>query len=183
MQDYFGVVKELIRVYEEIYADFLAEKKKQPPVDIDNYKAPVDYDREIQAVLDILSLLKKLQVHYRFSRLPKARWLEYLQARSEGRNFFIKKTRTHTVAEYEDVQEIGKKYDVDWQEILRTNDIRTTDITAGTILQIPVEERYSIEDINLDIFGAQDEEKAFGTDLENKIQENYYNDLKLAGKP
>jgi len=183
VEDYFGIIRELIAIYEEAYNNLLYKKSTQPEVDIDNFVSIVDYDDDIMGVLNILALLNLLQGYPKIARLSRQRWLEYLTMRASGQDYFLNVTIPHTVKEYEDVQTIAENYDADWQEILRINGLRSDEIEGGTVINIPILKRYSADEINMDIFGSQDGEIAHGVDIENYLEANYYKDIKIVGIP
>ena len=79
--------------------------------------------------------------------------------------------------EYEDIQTIAENFNVDWDNILIYNNLKSDEIVAGTEIIIPIKKRYSISTINPDVFGTQNEKSAWGKDLENKLTANYLGDL------
>lgn len=183
MEDYFGIVRELITIYEEAYNDLLYKKATQPEVDIDRFVAVTDYDDDIMGVFNVLALLNLLQEYPKIARLSRQRWLEYLAMRASGQDYYLKVTIPYTVKEYEDVQTIAENYDADWQEILRINGLKSDEIEGGTVINIPLLKRYSADEINMDVFGSQDSEQAHGVDIENYLEANYYKDIKIVGLP
>lgn len=183
MEDYFGIVRELIAIYKEAYNDLLYKKSTQPEVDIDRFVDTVDYDDDIMGVLNVLALLNLLQEYPKIARLSRQRWLEYLAMQASGQDYFLNVTIPYTVKEYEDVRTIAEKYDTDWQEILRINGLKSDEIEGGVVINIPLLKRYNTDEINMDIFGSQDGEMAHGVDIENYLKANYYKDIKIVGLP
>jgi len=183
LEDYFGIVRELIAIYEEAYNDFLYKKSTQPEVDIDHFVTVTDYDDDIKGVLNVLALLNLLKEYPKIARLSRQRWLEYLAMQASGRDYFLNITIPYTVKEYEDVQAIAGKYDADWQEILRINGLKSDEIGGGVVIDIPILKRYSADEINMDVFGSQDSDLAYGVDIENYLKANYYKDIKIVGSP
>lgn len=181
MDEYFGIIEELISVFNSIYNELLYKKAAQPEVDIDRFDSVVDYDTEIFGVLNMLNYLQILKAAPIYARLTRERWLEYLEALGNGIDYYMNLTEKYVVKEYEDVQTIADKFGVDWQEILRINNLRSTDIVGGLIISIPVKKQYNVSKINVDVFGSQDGEYALGADIENDIDVNYYGDLRLVG--
>jgi hypothetical protein len=183
MDEYFGIIEQLISLFNEAYNDYLYKKASQPEVDIDNYTDVTDYDDEINNILTMLNYLQTLKAAPVFARLTRERWLEYLESLEYGTDYYMNMTETYTVKDYEDIQTIADNYGVDWQEILRLNSLKSTDIEGGVVIRIPIRKQYNTSEINVDVFGGQDGEGSMGADLENYLDVNYYGDLKIAGMP
>jgi|GEM_PF-7095130 len=180
MEDYFGILGELIKIFEEVYDYYLYKKSAQPEIDIDNFTDVIDYDDEIKNILDILANLRILKNAPIYARLNKERWLEYLEAVGNGKDYYISINIPYKVKDYEDIQTIAAKFDINWQDILRINNLRSDEIEGGRVIYIPVLKKYNITEINLDIFGSQDKEMALGVDLNNYLDTDIYGDLKTA---
>lgn len=179
MEDYFGILKELTALFEEVYNYYLYVKTSQPETDIDQFTTAVDYDDEIKNVLDMLQYLTILKNAPKYARLSKERWLEYIAASASGSDYFVRVTIPYTVKDYEDIQAIADKFNVDWQEILTTNGLKSSEIVGGLVINIPQLKKYNLDEINIEVFGTQDGESAFGSDLTNFLEEDYIGDLKL----
>jgi len=183
MEDYFGLLNELIGLFEQLYNDYLYKKSTQTEVDIDQFTSVTDYDDEINGTLTILANLKMLKNAPKFARLTRQRWLEYLEAVGNGEDYYLQVTAPYTVKEYEDIQTIAEYFDTDWMEILRVNDLKSDEVVGGLVINIPISRMYDISNVNLSVMGSQDGEMAMGLDLENKLVASYNGDIKVVGKP
>jgi len=142
---------------------------------------PVNYTNERRNVEHQLAHLNQLSQNFRFFKMDRRLYEQLIRSANAGEQG----TRwiaayTHTVTELDTIQTIADQYNAHWQDILEFNDLTSSEIAAGTIIEIP--KAFNPEEA---IFLIQDNPvldshvgvKMFGRDLPNSFTVDSTGDL------
>ena len=148
-----------------------------------NTPEPVRYEQELYNIQNLYNKLLLLYNLHKFFKLDKETAEKMLIAYDRGdTSMKIIMSTVHTVTEYETIETIAQKYNLDWQDIAEFNDVSPLDIEPGDELEIPYEtDPREMRQAFLDnpVFDIPEGVKVLGRDLPNELVADSSGDLQV----